>query len=277
MRVLLAKTEDGQIDEYTVHRHHAQLRFDIDHLAPLSPTPPPLDPHGRTLVWTFDEDDLTLEDAGRPADAPGLAVLSGQRNSANQRPQNGDSREDYSWFADLSQVTTGAGKVNPVCFDDPAQLLAARLTLDHGALSVATIHTEHRTDQVWDFRDGNGDPGSAYRQALATWLEARIPVHDDHVDIVSRNFLGRPEKHQVVRLRPHNGREVKVDLILLSHILKPHGFVRDESFSWLYQLSEPGFPGPKRVPTRAATSIASNVPFSPFTTFCPGGGYDPYP
>ncbi len=277
MRVLLAQTQkNDQIGGFDLKQHHAEFWFDEDDLDPSWPTPPPYTDNGGTFIWSLAKDDLTIEDAQRPQTESGLAIVSGQRDSAHQWPQGADNPKDYSWLADLGKIATGAGKVNPLCFTDPAQLLSARLTLDYGNLSVKTIYKEPHGYQVWDFKQDADDLGATYRQALATWLEARIPIFDDHVDIVSSNFPNQPSKPQLLRLKPPSGhREVKVDLVLLSGERKERGFPHDDSFRVLYRLSD--FNGKLRVPTRPTSSMQSVELLSPFTTFCPGGGYDPYP
>ncbi len=284
LRVLLVDTRSGQLNGQALHRHSAEIHFDLKDVVTSDATPAFV-AAGRHGVWTLDKDDLSIADGERPADESGLVIASGQRaidpatgKPANPRPiAPHDSPRDYSWLADMRRITGGmAASVKPQCFDDPAELLEARLDLDYGTLSVATVWNQGPTEQLWSFADGNGAPGSDYRQAVATWLEATIKVFGDHVDVVATNFPGQPGKRRVLRLAPANGTDVEIDLTLFSGVKKLAGFQTDESFRWIYRLLA-DFNGPLRVPTRSGAAINANMPLDSLTTFCPGGGFDPYP
>ncbi|MEA2465477.1 MAG: hypothetical protein QOJ98_3224 [Acidobacteriota bacterium] len=158
-------------------------------------------------AWQLSSSELAVIGPVEP-----LAIRTGVRGMENGTlklvPSTAAEREDFSWVADLRDVSPGTGGFKTALTSEeapPGCVVAARLKLRSGKVFTYSLVKIDGKARPVHFRKPSGDgPEAPYSQALANWVAAEIHVPGDSVEIVDTNF-NDSSKTRTMKLHPQEG------------------------------------------------------------------------
>lgn len=159
-------------------------------------------------AWQLSGSELALVGPQEP-----LAIRTGVRTRTADGalrlvPATPSEREDFSWVADLREVSPGTGGFKTALTSaeaPPGCVIAARLKLRSGKVFTYSLVKIDGKARPVHFRKPSGEgPEAPYSQALANWVAAEIRVPGDFVEIVDTNF-NDSSKTRSMKLHPQDG------------------------------------------------------------------------
>ncbi len=209
-------------------------------------------------AWSLANSELTLLTSGLQ---PPL-VLQNKSVRTKSIPQTSSEREDFRWVADLKQVLPAFGKLNPALFASrpPKEIVVARFRVKHGRFSTySLVRVDGKVVPV-HFRTLSGK--GEYAQAAANWVEAKIQVPGDSIEVVARDFDSGAERS--MKLRQANGL-VEMAILNLPPFHAPAPGMRrplplpGRHFEAFYELAKnPAAPNRRPVPQVEATKVQAD-------------------
>lgn len=231
-------------------------------------------------AWILDGSELSVEKASsNDPSLPSLVITNNVRGTSNGNPlpipTTSTEREDFSWVANLKQISPTSYTFN----DDllatvPPSLVAARLRLHNGRLftySVARMGS-NVTPAHFSRLDGQGST-SSYSQAIASWVAADIEVSADSVEIVEDKFNGGTGRSMT--LSPDTNGMVEVAVLNLPSFVPPASSANDapqvgKHFEMFYEVAEtPASVATRLVPRAGAASSVGSYPTVSWTSVHP--------
>jgi hypothetical protein len=158
-------------------------------------------------AWELSGSELSFGCAKDP-----LAIRTGVRARTEDGrlkpvPATPAEREDFSWVTDLTELSPGTEgfRSSLTGQEPPAELVAARLKLRSGKIMTYSLVKIDGKARPVHFRKPSGEgPEAPYAQALATWVEAKISISGESVEIVDQSFTD-PTRRRSMKLRPQDG------------------------------------------------------------------------
>ena len=220
-------------------------------------------------AWMLSGSELSIQKANSTdANLPSLTIQTGVRGTSNGNPlpipTTTAEREDFSWVADLKQISPTSYTFNDDLLDTvPPSLVAARLRLHNGRIytySVARMGS-NVTPAQFSRLDGQGS-ASSYSQAIASWVAADIEVSADSIEIVEDKFNAGTGRSMT--LSPDSNGKVEVAVLNLPSFVPPASSVNNapqvgKHFEMFYEVAEtPASVATRLVPRAgAASSVGS--------------------
>lgn len=166
-------------------------------------------------AWQLAGSELSFTGAQGP-----LALRTGVRtrdeNGVLRRvPTTPEEREDFTWVTDMSDLAPGTEgfKAALTGTGAPGELVAARLKLRSGKVTTYSVVKIDGKARPVHFRKPSGAaPEAPYAQAVANWVEARITIEGDSVEIVDQSFSD-PARRRAMKLKPVDGEGVQLALV----------------------------------------------------------------
>ncbi|HET7435791.1 MAG TPA: hypothetical protein VFN10_13865 [Thermoanaerobaculia bacterium] len=199
---------------------------------------------------------------------PSLNIVTNARGTSNGNPlpipTSSSEREDFSWVADLKQISPSTYTFNADLLDTiPPSLIAARFHLTSGRLytySVARMGSDV-TPAQFSRLDGSGS-SSSYSQAIASWVASDITVSASSVDLVEEKFNGGTGRSMT--LTPNSNGIVEVAVLNLPSFVPPASTANNapqvgKHFEMYYDVAESPISAATRLVPRAgaASSVGS--------------------
>jgi hypothetical protein len=155
---------------------------------------------GGGAVWRLAGSELRL---GIPEG--GVNLVHSATVASKTIPDTPEERADFRWVANLKKINPSIGILNQELFSSapPADLVVARLTLKSGDFSTySVIQIDGKVTPI-PFHSPAWRGRKPYVQAVASWVEAKIQVPGDNLEIVEKKFAS--DETRSVRVSPRNG------------------------------------------------------------------------
>lgn len=174
-------------------------------------------------VWRLSESEIVLR-APRAITGQPLA-LSSTRAAGTSRsalPAGPLEASDFSWIANLGQISPASGGLDPDHLREPTLTgwVVARLRLQNGRVSAYRLAGVENQVVPIGFRALRGGATSNYAQALADSVMAEIEIEGEAVEIVEQSFDGATRR--TLRLKPNAQGVVELAILNMPPVHNGH-------------------------------------------------------
>jgi hypothetical protein len=158
-------------------------------------------------AWALANSELSVAGAKGP-----LAITTGvrahdQNGALKSVPSTPAEREDFTWLTAMSELAPGTGGFQSALTGTgkPGRFVAARLKLRSGkVMTYSLVKIDGKARPVHFRKPSGAAPEAPYAQALANWVEARITISGENVEIVDQDFCDA-DRRRSMKLSPHEG------------------------------------------------------------------------
>lgn len=174
-------------------------------------------------VWRLSESEIVLR---APQELTGQPLALAQTRTAvafpSALPANPLEASDFSWIANLGQISPASGGLDPDHLQEPSWTgwVVATLRLRNGRVSAYRLAGVENQVIPIGFRALGGGATSNYSQALADSVMAEIEIEGEAVEIVEKSFDGATRR--TLRLKPNAQRVVELAILNMPPVHNGH-------------------------------------------------------